>query len=240
MLSRPDNSTSRDFEPALESINARQEIESFLGRLVPLRSIARRMLKSSTFGFVTAALPGLEAFLTVERLRLIANEAESNRLIIVDGPATGGALEMLSVAASLKGLAARGALYRLALQLEEFLKDHLRFGVLITLTPEEMALREALDAAESIATSGIRCVGAIINRADGGLFSSAELERLREIQPHRELAVARQAMAKETARVKQKLTRAHINRIELPMLFRPTFGRTEIEMLANSLEGSLL
>src|SRR5712692_9913066 len=53
----------------------RTELEAFIGRIVPIRAVARRMLKSRTFGFVTAALPGLEAFLMLERLRLMADEA---------------------------------------------------------------------------------------------------------------------------------------------------------------------
>jgi len=45
------------------------------------------MLKSRTFGFVTAALPGLEAFLMLERLRLMADEAaKEDRFVVVDGP----------------------------------------------------------------------------------------------------------------------------------------------------------
>src|SRR5437879_6246951 len=53
----------------------RTELESFITRIVPLKALSRRMLKSRTFGYVTAALPGLEAFLMLERLRLIAGKA---------------------------------------------------------------------------------------------------------------------------------------------------------------------
>lgn len=240
MLGALDGLGAREFEPMLESISARRELESFIERLVPLKLIARRMLKSSTFGFVTAALPGLEAFLTIDRLRLIANEAESSRRFIVDGPATGGALEMLSVAASLKRLAPRGALHRLALQVEEFLHNQMRFGVLITLTPEELAVREALGAVESITALGIQCVAAVVNRASNALFSSAELARLDELSSHRELAQVRQDMAEETARAKRRLVHESIHTIELPMLFRPSFARAEIELLAESIGGSLL
>ncbi len=180
LLSAAGTPMSSSFEPLLESITPRGELENFVDRIVPLKAIARRMLNSSTLGFVTAALPGLEAFLIVERLRLMAREAEPDRILIVDGPATGGAFEMLSVATNLKRLAPRGALHQLALEVEEFLNDRMRFGVLLTLTPEDLALRETIMAIDSFATLGIRCLAAIINRADGALFSPTELARLNE------------------------------------------------------------
>src|SRR5215469_14162880 len=49
------------------SLNAAAELEAFIERLVPVKAIARRLLRSRTFGYVTAALPGLEAFLMLER-----------------------------------------------------------------------------------------------------------------------------------------------------------------------------
>src|SRR5438067_4105056 len=76
------------------TLSPRRELEAFIERIVPLRAVARRMLKSQTFGYVTAALPGLEAFLMLERLRDLAGEAaRSDRYVVVDAPATGTALE---------------------------------------------------------------------------------------------------------------------------------------------------
>jgi anion-transporting ArsA/GET3 family ATPase len=240
LLSTSNTTISSGVEPPFEAITPRGELENFVNRIVPLKAIARRMLRSSTFGFVTAALPGLEAFLIVERLKLMANETDPDRILIVDGPATGSAFEMLSVASNLKRLAPRGALHQLALEVEEFLNDRIRFGVLMALTPEELAVRETIAAIESFVALGIRCIAAVINRADSALFSPTELARLNGIPEHRDLALARQVMAEKTLRAKRRLARAHIETVELPMLFRPDFARAEIEMLAESLEGSML
>lgn len=42
------------------ALGARAELDSFIARIVPIRAISRRMLRSRTFGYVTAALPGLD------------------------------------------------------------------------------------------------------------------------------------------------------------------------------------
>jgi len=70
------------------TITPRGELEAFIDRIVPLRAVSRRMLESRTFGYVTAALPGLEAFLMLERLRLIAGKAAlEDRFAVIDAPA---------------------------------------------------------------------------------------------------------------------------------------------------------
>src|SRR5690348_7253866 len=50
----------------VRSFTPRTELEMFIERIIPIRLISRRMLRSHTFGYVTAALPGLEAFLMLE------------------------------------------------------------------------------------------------------------------------------------------------------------------------------
>lgn len=44
------------------ALTPRAELEVFIEKIVPFRAISRRMLRSRTFGHVTAAVPGLEAF----------------------------------------------------------------------------------------------------------------------------------------------------------------------------------
>src|SRR3984893_5367513 len=102
--------TSAHINETLEvfALTPRAELEAFTGRIVPIRAVARRMLKSRTFGFVTAALPGLEAFLMLERLRLMAGRAAlEDHYAVVDAPATGSALGLLSVPGALRQSAAR-------------------------------------------------------------------------------------------------------------------------------------
>ena len=149
------------------SLSAGTELEAFIERIVPIKAVARRMLQSRTFGYVSAALPGLEAFLMLERLRIIAGRAAlEDRYAVVDAPATGSALELLAVPGALKQLAPIGTLNRLAANVESFLADATRFAVILTLTPQELALREALEASDvlrgrlnvSVAAAALNCV----------------------------------------------------------------------------------
>jgi len=239
-----DSASSAHINETLEvfALAPRAELEGFIGRIVPIRAVARRMLKSRTFGFVTAALPGLEAFLMLERLRLMADEAaKEDRFVVVDGPATGNAIELLSVARGIKQLAPFGTLNRLASGVEEFLTDVSRCGILITLLPEELALREALEA---IATTreklGLSCVAAALNCVPSALFTTAEMMKVRQLGAHADLAERRRASAEFASMARERLEHAGIDVVELPMIFRRSLGQRELAELGRKLVSVLL
>src|SRR6202521_3943842 len=101
----PTDSTAVKVTESLDviALTPRAELEAFIERIVPIRAISRRMLRSRTFGYVTAALPGLEAFLLLERLRIMAGDAAlEDRYLVIDAPASGSAVELLSVSSGVK------------------------------------------------------------------------------------------------------------------------------------------
>ena len=199
------------------------------------------MLQSRTFSYVTAALPGLEAFLMLERLRIMSGEAAlKDHYLVVDGPASGSALEFLSVAGGVKGIAPGGTLNRLASGVHSFLIDGARFGVAITVSPEEMALREALETADVLKNRlGIHWIIAVLNSTSKALFDAADLAALTPLKAHAHLALRRNAIAEYTIRAREQLKAAGLHAIELPTLFLPELGKAEAGRLADKLEKTL-
>lgn len=226
----------------LLTITPRGELEAFIQRIVPLRTVSRRMLRSRTFGYVTAALPGLEAFLMLERLRQLAGTAALNdRFAVIDAPATGHAMELLAVAKSIRNLAPTGRLNRLSSAVEEFLFDRNRFGVILTVLPEELALREALEAAVDMRDRlGIECVGAVLNCVTPALFTRSEIVKLRRFEAHALLAERRAAMAEFAHHARRELEGAGIAVVELPMLYDATFDAPQMETLERQLATEML
>ena len=235
---------STRFSESLEvvALSQRAELNSFIKRLVPLAAISERMLRSRTFGYVTAALPGLEAFLLLERLRMMAGEAAlHDRYVVIDGPATGTALELLAVANGVKGVAPVGTLRRLADEVQEFLTDPHRFAVLITVTPEDLSVRETLATAETLrSVRRIKVAGAILNRTANALFEEHELEHLGPLDAHRRLAQKRVAERAAAIAARRELEAAGVVTFELPMLYRAAIGPREISLLARALATGLV
>jgi len=220
----------------------RTELEAFIERIVPIRAISRRMLRSRTFGYVTAALPGLEAFLLLERLRIMAGDAAlEDRYLVIDAPASGSAVEMLSVSSGVKGLAPAGTLNRLADSIDIFLADPTRFGAIITTTPEHLAIGEALETAATLRDRlGIVTVAVIMNCLPELLFDTAELAAMSALDGHARLAIRRNAAHEQAALAAPRFAAAGLTTVGLPMMFTPAIGRAEIEQLRRALQAGLL
>ncbi len=222
----------------LRTLSARRELEDFIRRIVPVRMISNRMLGSRTFAYVTAALPGLQAFLLLSRLSAMAGEAaREDRYVVVDGLSTGASLELLSVAAGIRSLAPAGTLNRLAAELEGFITDSNRLGVLIVVSPQELALKEALQAAATLRGQlNIGRVMAILNGVPAPLFSRAQAEAAMAADTAQAALVRRRLHLDEASlRVRQELAAAGLEVIELPMLFTASVGKAEATRLARAL-----
>lgn len=224
------------------SLSASTELQAFIERIVPLKAVARRMLQSRTFGYVSAALPGLEAFLMLERLRIIAGHAAlEDRYAVVDAPATGSALELLSVPGALRQIAPLGTLNRLAANVESFLADASQFAVMLTLTPQDLALREALEASDNLrGRLNVSVAAAVLNCVPHPLFSKSELDALEAHPQCQRLAQWRTGAGPFAARARRETSRAGLKVIKLPMLFSPAMGRAELEELSRMLSARLL
>lgn len=236
-----ENRSHHDNAIEVVTITPHGELEAFIERMVPLRAVARRMLRSRTFGYVTAALPGLEAFLVLERMRQLAEHAAlQDRCAVIDAPATGHALELLAVARGIRNLAPAGTLNRLSSAVEEFLIDRNRFGVILTVTPEELALREALEAATELRERlGIECAGAVLNCVPAALFTAAEITRLRPLEAHARLAGRRYESAQFARHARRELERAGIALAELPLRYEAALGAREVAGLSRRLEAEM-
>jgi anion-transporting ArsA/GET3 family ATPase len=236
----PDGHSNFAATPNLEvcSFTPRRELESFIERIVPIKMISRRMLRSHTFGYVTAALPGLEAFLMLERLRQLADEAAARSgFAVIDAPASGSVLELLSVPQRVLELAPSGTLNRIAHAIDEFLRNPRRFGVWVTARPERLAIREALETLASLRDElRIGYIVAILNGVPDRLISTADYAKINGLAAHRRLAFQRKGTSELAARAHQQFEEAGVEVIELPMLYTSEFGRAQLEMLAGTLD----
>ena len=244
LTSAPIDSTRVTISDSLDviALAPRAELDSFIERIVPIRALSRRMLRSRTFGYVTAAVPGLEAFLLLERLRILGGDAAlRDRYVVVDAPASGSALELLSVAAGVKNIAPAGTLNRIAASVDSFLSDATRFGAMITAAPEELAVREALETAAAIRDRlGVFNVAALMNRVPDALFSTAELAAMAPLGGHGELAVRRHGSRENALIGARRLAAAGLETIILPAMFTPNLGHRELSEISDILEAELL
>ena len=189
---------------------------------------------------MTAALPGLEAFLMLERLRIMSGDAAlKDRYVIIDGPAWAAHWNFCRSPKGSGNRAARHPQPELASGVHSFLIDGSRFGVAITVSPEEMALREALETADALKRRGIKWIVAVLNSTSKVLFDAADLAALTPLKAHAHLALRRNTIAEYTIRAREQLKAASLPSSSCRRCFCPSWARPKPRNSPDQLEKTL-
>lgn len=224
-----------------------------LGGGTPLRLLTR----SHAFQYFVAAAPGAKELITIAKVWELAQLSRwdaRNRtydLVIVDAPASGHGLAMLTTPHTFGEIARVGPIRRQAAKIEELLGDPERTGYVAVALPEEMPVVETLELGEKLrAAVGLGLEAIIVNGVWPDRFSAADVKKLRAAardgyDPEAEGAL-RAALAEHE---RATLQRTHVDRlaaeggdaavVTLPYLFEPELGLDEYQLLADELAAAL-
>ncbi len=230
----------------------REWLAKQLGGGAPLRLMTR----SHAFQYFVAAAPGAKELITVAKVWELAQLSrwdERNRtydLVVVDAPASGHGLAMLTTPRTFGEIARVGPIRRQAAKIQDLLGDPERTGYVAVALPEEMPVVETLELGRKLPDAvGLGLEAIIVNGVWPERFSAKDVKALRAAarnghDPEADAAL-RAALAEHDRAV---LQRTHLDRLEresdarvlsLPYLFESELGLPEYELLAAELSGAL-
>ena len=111
-----------------------------------LGAVVRRLRSSGALDVVSFAIPGIREVLVLGKLKALERDGGFD-LIVVDAPATGHAITLLTSPAGLAAAARGGPVRRQAEEVAELLRDPARCRVLLVTLPRELAVDETIEAA---------------------------------------------------------------------------------------------
>lgn len=171
-------------------LHPRHLLEEYFRGLLRLPALARRLLSSSTFNAVTSAAPGVTEFLILDRLEGWSRGGDYDRLI-VDGPATGHALQLLRAPFQLAGIAATGPLHRPLRRLTDTLRRPARTAVAFVSLCEEMSVAESVEARAVVAEQlHIAVPRPVLNRCARRRFTRDDMRAIEELPAAQPLVAA--------------------------------------------------
>ncbi len=228
-------------------IEPEEALGDFVLGVLRLRVFARRLLESTSFQVLAAAAPGLPEFLVLHKLSGWLDARRLGRrvhdLIVVDAPASGHSLPLLSAPKTLGTLARIGPIADTLRGIEERLVDPAATLVCLVTTPEELAVRETIELHRELTKRlGLPVAPPIVNAMPPRRFATgdeAALDRLEASFPtHPHVHAARflidrrrQAAAQVTA-LRKALAMAPVR---LPFLFAGPESAGGVETLAAQL-----
>ena len=132
------------------TIDPQQALEEWLARQVGGTGL-RVLARSSAFGYFVAAAPGAKELITIAKVWELAQAPRWDRhgrtydLVVVDAPASGHGLAMLTTPRTFGEIARVGPIRRQAGKVRDMLADPERTGYVAVALPEEMPVNETLE-----------------------------------------------------------------------------------------------
>ena len=222
-----------------------------LGGGAPVRLLAR----SSAFQYFVAAAPGAREMITIAKVFELAQLERWDRrhrtydLVIVDAPASGHGLAMLSTPKTFGEIARVGPIKRQASKISAMLGDPERTGYLAVALAEEMPVNETLELGDRLeAAVGLGLDAVVVNALYPERYTKRGADAPQRgkngLEPEA-LAAVRAALAEHERAAAQQ---AHVKRLrkeagapvlELPLLFDAQVGLDQYQYLAEQLEPML-
>jgi anion-transporting ArsA/GET3 family ATPase len=196
------------------SIDPQDALEEYLRDQLPGGPIADILARSRVFGLLAAATPGMRELLTVGKLWELAQferrtpGADAYDLVVVDAPATGHGVAVLSAPRTFAAAAGTGPVARQGRKIDATLSDPRQTAVIAVAKAEELAVTETGELRASLrASMGLELARVVVNALDADRFSAQEA---RELEPHLALPAVARALHGHRRALRQ---RAQVDRL---------------------------
>ena len=217
-----------------------------------LARLSRRLLASGVIDVVAGAIPGIREVLLLGKIKQVANESGAD-VVLVDCPATGHAVTLLTSAAGVASAARSGPVRSQADQVVEMLTDPRRACVVLVTIPEELPVTETVEAAFRIEEeAGMALSMVICNRTDlpeaalgvpaaeaasavGITLDAAALAALDAAAAFQQHQIA--SSAEQVVRLRAELP---LPLVVLPRLAAASIGPSEVDELAGLLTAAVM
>jgi anion-transporting ArsA/GET3 family ATPase len=237
------------------TIDPQKALEEWLGKQLGGGPTGRLLGHSHAFQYFVAAAPGAKELITIAKVWELAQAQRWDRhnrrydLVVVDAPAAGHGIAMLTTPRTFGEIARVGPIRRQAEKVSEMLADPARTGYVAVALPEEMPVNETIELERRLREAiGIGLDAIVMNAMWPSRFSSGDVTKLRAAarNGHDEAALGAVRAALLTHE-RVKAQRAHVRRLEaatdapitpLPFVFESELGLADYERLASELSPS--
>jgi anion-transporting ArsA/GET3 family ATPase len=228
------------------SIDPEHAMELYLADQLPA-ALAELLGSSRAFSYLAAATPGMRELLTVGKVWELAQDdrrepgAQPYDLVVLDAPATGHGVAVLSAPRTFAETARVGRIARQGRTIDAMVSDPQRTGVVAVARPEEMPVNETLALQDALRDDvGLEVDLVVCNGMLSQRFAAADARALAAAPDGPEVRAARHSHARARAQrgQLQRLRRgARARVVTLPFAFAD--GAARVARLARELERSL-
>ena len=240
-------------------------MDEFVAAHVPVRALVDQVVESPIYQYFVAAAPGLKELVTIGKVMILEGERVSKRskkpqwdFIIVDAPATGHGIALLTVPYTVADTLKVGPVHKQARKIVDLLTDRRRTRFMLVTLAEEMPTNEAIEMYHTIQDDlGIPMENVVINGVYPKLLQPKQRKLLADISARLEQTQANTTQVRllramvdcaETAAERRALNESYMAKlrkaiphpaVEVPFVFTSSLDFDLVETVAAELEQRL-
>jgi anion-transporting ArsA/GET3 family ATPase len=252
LYGRPPSGTEiRQLAPNVSSVHVRprEAMREYALMTLKYKTIYNAVFENRVVRYFLNAAPSLAEIVMLGKVWWhAAREEDRGRprwdMVILDAPATGHGLTLLTVPEVFLQLVSEGPLARDMRDMQQLLTDPLRSATCIISLPEEMPANEAIELSRALTQHGLPLGPLFLNSVFARRFTPDERVAVARGGPA--LAAAGEAAEAHEARADlsaqyEKLLRAEVKAdlVAIPHFFERSFGVPALERFAKAIEGVL-
>jgi hypothetical protein len=248
----PAGGTVREAVPGISTVNVtpHDAMREYGLMVLKFKTIYDAVFENRLVRYFVRVVPSLAELVMLGKILHEAKAEERGRprwdLVVVDGPATGHAVQLLRVPSALLDTVPAGPLRSDAQWMEAMLVDPARTSLAIVTLPEEMPVNEAIELdGEVRSVLGIHRGALFVNAMPEARFSREEAARLGALTseppplgPAAQAARLHALRAEQAARYLERARAAlDLPTTVIPLLPVASWGRDEVEHVARAIAG---
>ena len=252
MLGRPASGPQiHELLPNLYSVHVRppEAMREYALMILRYETLYNLVFENKVVRYFLTAAPSLAEIVMLGKVYWhAAREMERGRprwdLVVLDAPATGHGLTLLTVPDVFLSIVGEGPLARDMREMQALLKDPARCRTCIATLPEEMPANEAIELHRALDRHGLPQGALFLNGVFAPRFTPQERTQVARGGPL--LAAAADAVESHEARADLSVRYEQLLRAEVPLplvtvpyLFDRSFGLPSIEKVASAIEAVL-
>ncbi len=154
------------------SITSDAAIEDYLLKILHFKKLYQMVFRNRIMGPFMDAVPGLHDLIQLGKVMEMDNEGTLGvDLYIIDAPATGHALAMLTAPRTMMDLTVRGPFHENTKKIADLIEDPVKTGIVLVSTAEDLPVSETLDLYQRLGRHQRQVRRVVLNEAMEPVFT---------------------------------------------------------------------
>jgi anion-transporting ArsA/GET3 family ATPase len=168
---------------SLMTLDGRHALEEYLRLVVPSRMLLKAVFASRLFQFFVQAAPGLHELMMLGKIYYEAERKDSKppnrRVIIVDAPASGQAMNLLKMPTAARTTFADSVVGKEASNISKMLRDRRHCAIVQVTTADALSVAETIETHADLSRIHLAPAAVIVNRMVVPSFRPSDIAALK-------------------------------------------------------------